>query len=571
MAVGTLVPRVLILARREVINDRFGDAGDGVGHRPVQTESFLEADGLDPHVGAIEDLARDGKHGDTGGVGELEHSTDDLAVERLGVDEPLPCDHEVGLSDRGGEAERFRNDVEAVDEPCADGGQSTGEPTGRTGTLERSDIDAAFVRPRSGEHLEATGQQFHLGRRGAFLGAEDRSRIDEGRPHVAGDPQVDASQLLHGPDGLERPESAVGGGRATHSDDDRVGAAVDRLGDEFADPAGGGGERVVAVAATGDHQSGGLRHLDDRPVLVESPLGLDRLTERAGHGRRSIGAAERGQRALAAIGHRHRLHRVAERRGRRRDRIRDGVRGGGALELVWGRKDAHDPILGASVGAAPLPKRSLVRYRWAMAIDVDGHDTLVASMTGGMTPSGERPFAGSDVLREDGRPLPEFRAELRKMRRDVTGVSAYRILKPRFTGLLKRKYLGLSLRFFLGQAIVVAMFVAAGAPTLYVWIWLLPYLTIYQLGNRLRSIAEHGGMTRSDDRRDTTHHVEQHALARLLMTPYGVGYHLAHHVDSGVPFRNLPKLHRALADGGYLTGASTWPNYTSLWKALILR
>ena len=103
------------------------------------------------------------------------------------------------------------------------------------------------------------------------------------------------------------------------------------------------------------------------------------------------------------------------------------------------------------------------------------------------------------------------------------------------------------------------------------WIWLLPYLTIYQLGNRLRSIAEHGGMTRSDDRRDTTHHVEQHPLARLLMTPYGVGYHLAHHVDSGVPFRNLPKLHRALADGGYLTGASTWPNYTSLWKALILR
>ena len=327
-----------------------------------------------------------------------------------------------------------------------------------------------------------------------------------------------------------------------------------------------------------------------------------------------------------------------------------------------------------------------------MAIDVDGHDALVASMTGGMTPTGDRPFAGSEMLREDGRPLPEFRAELRripdarnaltfasilvapfvvtalviladawwaialaipvmgniqnrmyilhheaahrllfsnrrandllgvnligwlpfgtgthhyrrghanhhrdefgpnepdfllyafypiageslrrKLRRDVTGVSAYRILKPRFTGLLKRKYLGLSLRFFLGQAIVVAMFIAAGAPSLYLWIWLLPYLTIYQLGNRLRSIAEHGGMTRSDDRRDTTHHVEQHPLARLLMTPYGVGYHLAHHVDSGVPFRNLPKLHRALADGGYLTGASTWPNYTSLWKALILR
>ena len=76
-------------------------------------------------------------------------------------------------------------------------------------------------------------------------------------------------------------------------------------------------------------------------------------------------------------------------------------------------------------------------------------------------------------------------------------------------------------------------------------------------------------MTRSSDRRQTTHHVEQRPLAKLLFVPYGVGYHLAHHVDSGVPFRNLERLHKELARSGYLDGASVWPSYPALWKALL--
>lgn len=158
---------------------------------------------------------------------------------------------------------------------------------------------------------------------------------------------------------------------------------------------------------------------------------------------------------------------------------------------------------------------------------------------------------------------------LRKLRRDTTGVSAYRMLKPRFTGLWQREFLSISLRFFAGQALVFTAFALAGSPWLYLWLWVLPYITWYQVQNRLRAIGEHGGMTRSADRRDTTHHVSQGWLARLFITPYNVGYHLAHHVDSGVPFRNLPKLHHALDEAGYFEGASTWPNYRSLWSAMI--
>ena len=165
-------------------------------------------------------------------------------------------------------------------------------------------------------------------------------------------------------------------------------------------------------------------------------------------------------------------------------------------------------------------------------------------------------------------PVP--RASMRrKLLRDALGVSAYRIVKPRFTGLVRPRFLLLSLRFFAGQALVLAAFWAAGHPWLYPVLWVLPYFTYYQVANRLRAIAEHGGMTRTPDRRNTTHHVRQSAAARLFLVPYHVGYHLAHHVDSGVPARNLPRLQQALEEDGYLPPEAIWPSYRSLWQALV--
>jgi fatty acid desaturase len=157
----------------------------------------------------------------------------------------------------------------------------------------------------------------------------------------------------------------------------------------------------------------------------------------------------------------------------------------------------------------------------------------------------------------------------RKLTRDAFGVSAWRIVKPRFSGLFDGRHLALSLRFFAGQAVVFGLFVLVGHPWLYLFLWLLPYLTLYQVYNRLRAIAEHAGMTRSGDRRNTTHHVRQSWLARLVFVPCNVGYHLAHHVDSGIPYRNLPALHAALVEDGYLPAAGIWPSYRALWKGLV--
>jgi fatty acid desaturase len=96
-------------------------------------------------------------------------------------------------------------------------------------------------------------------------------------------------------------------------------------------------------------------------------------------------------------------------------------------------------------------------------------------------------------------------------------------------------------------------------------------MTEWRVINRLRAIAEHGGMERSNDRRRTTHTVHQSHLAGFVMVPYNIGFHLAHHVDMGVPFRNLPKLHAELVAAGYVTPELEHPSYRQLWRQLSSR
>lgn len=162
-------------------------------------------------------------------------------------------------------------------------------------------------------------------------------------------------------------------------------------------------------------------------------------------------------------------------------------------------------------------------------------------------------------------PRQSFR---RKMVRDISGVSAWRSLRPRITGIGTGKHRNNSLRFYAGQLLVFALFLVASVPWLYLLLWLIPYVTFYQVLNRLRAIAEHAGMTRSTDRRLASHNVRNGLVARATIVPCGVGLHLAHHVDMGIPFRNLGEYTRVMHQDGYINDDMTWPNYRTLWKAL---
>jgi fatty acid desaturase len=118
------------------------------------------------------------------------------------------------------------------------------------------------------------------------------------------------------------------------------------------------------------------------------------------------------------------------------------------------------------------------------------------------------------------------------------------------------------------QVVLFAACIAAGQWWVYPVIWVAPWMTLWKFSNRLRAIAEHAGMSRSRDRRLTTHVVRQSTLARLMFVPYNTGWHLAHHVDMGVPWRNLPRLHAELVRSGWVTEALTYPSYRALWRRL---
>lgn len=157
----------------------------------------------------------------------------------------------------------------------------------------------------------------------------------------------------------------------------------------------------------------------------------------------------------------------------------------------------------------------------------------------------------------------------RKLIRDATGQTGFKLLSAQMRGLRSpdTRVRFTLIKMLSLQAVILAVCIALGYPLLYLVMWALPYMTVWRVINRLRSLAEHGGLRADIDRRVTTHSVRQSLLARFFLVPFNIGWHLAHHVDAGVPFRNLPAYHRHLHEAGYVTTQIEYPNYRAIWRA----
>jgi fatty acid desaturase len=156
----------------------------------------------------------------------------------------------------------------------------------------------------------------------------------------------------------------------------------------------------------------------------------------------------------------------------------------------------------------------------------------------------------------------------RKLVRDLVGISGWKNLKGLVRGLRSDVGRVHARRIALVQIGLLVVALAAGRVELYLLLWFAPWMTVWRVINRLRAIAEHGGMERSDDRRRTTHSVRQSLPARFYLVPYNIGWHLAHHVDIGVPWTHLPRLHDELRAAGWIPDDLERPSYRSLWRAL---
>lgn len=97
--------------------------------------------------------------------------------------------------------------------------------------------------------------------------------------------------------------------------------------------------------------------------------------------------------------------------------------------------------------------------------------------------------------------------------------------------------------FWLGCAALL-VFSARGLER-FAFYWLMPYFFVFPTLQRLRSIAEHFGLKNEWDL-DQSRDMVVKPIEAFFFAPHNVGLHLTHHLFSGVPFYNLPRLHRQL-------------------------
>lgn len=160
------------------------------------------------------------------------------------------------------------------------------------------------------------------------------------------------------------------------------------------------------------------------------------------------------------------------------------------------------------------------------------------------------------------KPFPVTRKSLRrKVIRDLTGQTGFNqrlaqiqagIGKPQWTLAKRLQHAVGSLGgFALSNAILLGLLSLAGYWWLYPLLWLLPLLTTYQFVLRIRNIAEHAMIADKDDPFANARTTRANWLARLILAPYWVNYHVEHHLLMWVPCYNLPRLHQFLLAGPY--------------------
>lgn len=161
--------------------------------------------------------------------------------------------------------------------------------------------------------------------------------------------------------------------------------------------------------------------------------------------------------------------------------------------------------------------------------------------------------------------LPNYRAYpvsaasfRRKLLRDLTGQTGVRLLVGTLRGagnrMMMRDGEGTNAvhRGLLANAALFVLLWLAGHPSLYL-LWAGAYLTAYPLVARIRQVAEHGNVPALYERdpRGNTRTTRAGLLARTVLAPNKVNFHVEHHLMPSVPCWRLPALHRLLVERGF--------------------
>lgn len=94
--------------------------------------------------------------------------------------------------------------------------------------------------------------------------------------------------------------------------------------------------------------------------------------------------------------------------------------------------------------------------------------------------------------------------------------------------------------------ILFSILMVFGLMQSYLLFWIVPYLTSFFMFQYIRSVAEHFGELTYEDSLSSTRTVVPTKFERFLIAPHNVSFHIEHHLFPGVPFYNLPNVHKIL-------------------------
>ena len=103
----------------------------------------------------------------------------------------------------------------------------------------------------------------------------------------------------------------------------------------------------------------------------------------------------------------------------------------------------------------------------------------------------------------------------------------------------------------------------------YFALWLLPLLTGFQLVLRIRNIAEHAMTSKDDNPLTHARTTKANIIARILVAPYWVNYHVEHHAYMYVPCWQLKGLHTAMLRNGHEKNMEIKKSYFDVLRTVV--
>ncbi|ENX14835.1 hypothetical protein F894_01202 [Acinetobacter sp. CIP 51.11] len=117
----------------------------------------------------------------------------------------------------------------------------------------------------------------------------------------------------------------------------------------------------------------------------------------------------------------------------------------------------------------------------------------------------------------------------------------------------------------ISNAAIFSALWASGHPKLYL-LWPLAYITPFPLFIRIRAMAEHAGLETSHSALSNTRTTRAGWLARALVAPIHVNYHIEHHLMASVPHQKLARMHQMLRERQYVDAP---PSYLNVIRSLL--